>query len=181
MTALHFAHLSDIHISALGDHHDMLSGQTAGFLADILAALNRVKDLDFVLITGDMLDTAQETELDRFQQLIRTLTKPYYILPGNHDRREPDDTTGLTRRDFARHFNPQFAARPAAPEAQVGYWSAAVSPQVQLIGLDSPRDEDWGGVIDADQLTWLEHELAAYAAKLVIFGRASSFSRAGPH
>jgi 3',5'-cyclic-AMP phosphodiesterase len=180
MTALHFAHLSDIHISALGDHHDMLSGHTAGFLADILAALNRVDDLDFVLITGDVLDTAHQTELDRFQQLIRTLTKPYYIVPGNHDRREPNDTTGLTRRDFARHFNPQFTDRPGAPEAQVGYWSAAVSPQVQLIGLDSPRDEDWGGVIDAAQLAWLENELAAQAAKLVILAIHHPFHTLAP-
>lgn len=167
-TSLHFAQISDIHISVLGDRYDMLSGRSAGFLANILAALNRLEDLDFVLFTGDLLDTAQETERDRFAQLLSTLTKPYYIIPGNHDRRNPGDTAGLTRRDFARHFNPQFAGRPPGPEAQAGYWSAAVSPQVQLIGLDSPRDRDWGGEIDAAQQVWLENELAVHAAKLVI-------------
>jgi 3',5'-cyclic-AMP phosphodiesterase len=180
MTTLHFAQLSDIHISVLGDRYDMLSGQSAGFLADIVADLNQVKDLDFVLITGDVLDTAHTTELDRFQQLIRALTKPSSILPGNHDRRNPDDSAGLTRRDFARHFNPQFAARPTAPETQAGYWSAAVSSQVQLIGLDSPRDADWGGVIDAPQVAWLENELAALVDKLVILAVHHPFHSLAP-
>jgi 3',5'-cyclic-AMP phosphodiesterase len=180
MTTLHFAHLSDIHISVLGDHHDMLSGHSAVLLANIFAALNRVDDLDFVLITGDVLDTAHQAEFNRFQQLIRTLTKPYYILPGNHDRRELDDTTGLTRCDFARHFNPQFADRPSASVGQAGYWSVAVSQNVQLIGLDSPRDEDWGGIIDAAQMAWLEHELAAHAAKLVILAVHHPFHALAP-
>ena len=79
-TSLHFAQISDIHISVLGDRYDMLSGRSAGFLANILAALNRLEDLDFVLFTGDLLDTAQETERDRFAQLLSTLTKPYYAM-----------------------------------------------------------------------------------------------------
>ncbi|MBN1218912.1 MAG: metallophosphoesterase [Anaerolineae bacterium] len=116
-TNLHFAQLSDIHISSLGDHHDMLSGRAAEFLSGILTNLNRLDDLDFVLFTGDLFDTASAEEFDHFQQAIRTLKKPYYIIPGNHDRRGLNKTKGLTRRQFAHHFNPQFHARPTAPEA----------------------------------------------------------------
>lgn len=137
-------------------------------MADILARLNQITELDFVLITGDLFDQADQTELEQFQQVIRTLTKPYYIIPGNHDRRPPTRVEGLTRRQFAGYFNPQVADRPVASEAQAGYWSIAVHPQVQLIGLDSIRDENWGGVIDAAQVAWLTRELAAHADKLVI-------------
>ncbi len=168
MNQLHFAQISDIHISAAGDHHDMLSGQTAGFLTGVVARLNQIDDLDFTLITGDLFDTASATELARFQQVMGALAKPYYIIPGNHDRRAPDQSAGLTRHDFARLFNPQVSRRPAHPAAQAGYWSLAVAPEVQLIGLDSIRDDDWSGVIDSLQLDWLRHELAAAADKLVI-------------
>lgn len=162
---LRFAQISDIHISVLGNHHDLLSGESAGFLRRTVAQLNQVGDLDFVLITGDLLDTAHPEELVRFQEIIGHLNRPYYVIPGNHDISSDGD--GLSRLEFARRFNPQLEARAAA-EGQPGYWSVAVAPAVQLIGLDSVRTEDWGGVIDAVQLAWLENELAGLNQKLVI-------------
>ena len=168
MISLHFAQISDIHISSLGDHHDMLSGQSAGFLTDILTTLNQIDDLDFVLISGDLFDTASPPEFERFQSVFKTLTKPCYIIPGNHDRREANSQTGLTRHDFARIFNPQVEARPAEPAAQNGYWSIAINAGVQLIGLDSIVDNNWNGVIDRQQLSWLKAELAARSDKCII-------------
>jgi 3',5'-cyclic AMP phosphodiesterase CpdA len=168
MTQIHFAQLSDIHISAAGDHHDLLSGRSAGFLADIVAKLNRIDLLEFVLITGDLFDFANEAEFDQFQQIILTLQKPYYVIPGNHDRRPPGSEEGLTRHQFAQRFNPQVAARPAAPDLQAGYWSIDLGAQLQLIGLDSIRDQDWGGIVDAVQMDWLKTELDRCRDKFVI-------------
>ena len=167
-TQLHFAQLSDIHFSSLGDHHDMLSGRAGDFLTNAITRLNQIQDLDFVLITGDLFDTASREEFECFQETIKPLQKPYYIIPGNHDRREKISTEGLTRQQFARYFNPQFEERPTSPDKQVGYWSISVAPNIQLIGLDSTRDEDWGGIIDETQMMWLEHELIASADKLVM-------------
>lgn len=168
METVNFAQISDIHISALGDHHDMLSGQSVGFFTNVVSEINQNDSLDFVLISGDLLDTAQQWELEQIQQIIDTLNKPYYIIPGNHDRRDQNATEGLTRHQFAQHFNPQVSARPTEPDAQAGYWSIAVSPSVQLIGLDSIRDEDWGGHIDSVQMDWLKQELKNNADKLVV-------------
>jgi 3',5'-cyclic AMP phosphodiesterase CpdA len=168
MSTLHFAQLSDVHISSLGDHHDQLSGRAADFLTNIVTKLNQIDDLDFVLFTGDLFDVADQWELGRFQEIIHTLGKPYFIIPGNHDHRAAGQAEGLTRHQFARHFNPQVNARPTAPDAQNGYWSMALNSQVQLIGLDSNRDEDWGGIIDGPQMKWLENELSSHAGKLVI-------------
>jgi 3',5'-cyclic AMP phosphodiesterase CpdA len=169
-TTLHFAQLSDIHISSLGDHHDLLSGRSAGFLEKVIARLNQIDDLDFVFISGDLFDMADDWEFGQFHKVISALQKPTYILPGNHDRRAADRSEGLTRRDFAYHFNPQFEERPTTPIAQAGYWSIAINPQVQLIGLDSIRDADWGGIIDRAQIEWLKKELDICAGKLVIVG-----------
>jgi 3',5'-cyclic AMP phosphodiesterase CpdA len=168
MTELFFAQISDIHISSLGDHHDMLSGHSADFLNQILAELGSIEDLDFVLFTGDLFDTADHGEFQRFHEAIERFSKPYYVIPGNHDRRPIDRTEGLTRRHFAQHFNPQVAARPISGDAQLGYWSRALSPRVRLIGLDSVKDADWGGLVDAIQLDWLKSELDQSEEQLVI-------------
>lgn len=180
MTALHFAQISDIHISSQGDHLEMLSGRSAGFLARIVARLNQTQDLDFVLITGDLFDTTDQQERDCFQEVITVLRKPYYIIPGNHDRCSPDRADGLTRHQFARLFNPQVQARPTAPEAQNSYWSFTVQPNIQLIGLDSIRDEDWGGIIDPLQIEWLKNELATHADKLIVVAVHHPFHSLAP-
>jgi 3',5'-cyclic AMP phosphodiesterase CpdA len=164
MSSLHFAQISDMHISRLGDHHELLGGHAADFLAAAVAALNRLPDLDFVLLAGDLLDTGHPAELDRFRQAIAPLRCPYYIIPGNHDQGEP----GFTRREFAVAFNPQVAARPTNPAAQAGYWSLAVKPGVQLIGLDSVRDDEAGGLIDPPQIAWLRDELEAHRDNFII-------------
>jgi 3',5'-cyclic AMP phosphodiesterase CpdA len=165
---LHFAQISDIHISSDGDHDDLLSGQAAEFLTRIVTDLNQIRDLDFVLISGDLFDTASQAEFDQFRAAIAPLKSPTYIIPGNHDRRDPEIDQGLTRHQFAHHFNPQVAERPTDPEAQAGYWSVEINPQVQLIGLDSIVDGDWSGVVDAPQLAWLENQLVSHAQKFVI-------------
>lgn len=180
MTRLRFAQISDIHISVLGDHHDMLSGRSAEFLAEIIADLNQIEDLDFVLFTGDIFDQADPTEFDQFRRIVGSLTKKYYVIPGNHDRRPTDRREGLTRREFARQFNPQFQARPETPEAQVGYWSITIKPGVQLIGLDSVIDEDWGGRIDSLQIEWLQSELITHADKLILLAVHHPFHRLSP-
>jgi len=104
---IHFAHISDIHISAQGDSYDMLSGRAGNFLTDIVARLNQQVDLNFVLITGDLFNQANPPELSLFQRAIQALQKPYYVIPGNHDRGETDSPDGLTRLEFAERFNPQ--------------------------------------------------------------------------
>ena len=54
MTNLHFAQISDIHFSVLGDQYDMLSSQAADFLAAIVTNLNQIEELDFVLVVGQL-------------------------------------------------------------------------------------------------------------------------------
>lgn len=168
MTTLHFAQISDLHINHTGNHHDVLAGESAGFVQQIVSQLNQLDDLDFVLISGDLVDRALPEEIADVEAALAPLKTAYYVIPGNHDRREQDSDLGWTRRDFAQHFNPQFDQRPQSPNAQAGYWSVSVKPTIQLIGLDSIRDEDWGGIVDDRQMDWLAQELARHGDKLII-------------
>jgi Icc protein len=168
MPKLHFAHITDIHISEMGDHHDLLSGRAVDFLTHAIETLNQIPDLEFALITGDLFDTASQWELSQFQQTIELLNRPYYVVPGNHDRRDLEAAAGLTRDEFAQIFNPQVQQRPNDLFAQKGYWSQQVGAGVQLIGLDSVKPDDWGGVIDERQLSWLRQELRQHSDKVVL-------------
>lgn len=180
MAGLYFAQISDIHISTRGDMYDMLSGHSAGFLAAAVARLNRQPDLDFVLITGDLLTEGLSAEFDRFQRAIHKLQKPCYVIPGNHDHHNAGSGNGLSRLEFARYFNPQLSDRLESGDDQPGYWSLAVKPDVQLIGLDSIRDEDWGGRVNPAQLAWLEAELSRHAGKLVMVAVHHPLHRLSP-
>lgn len=179
-SSLHFAQISDIHISALGDYEEILSGRAAEILGQTIATLNQLDDLDFVLITGDLVNTPSSENVAIFQQLIQSLKKPYYIIPGNHDNPGLNPAAGLTRHQFAQLFNPQVKDRPTELEAQNGYWSVTVTPQVQLIGLDSNRDADWGGLIDPPQVAWLTNELKIHADKTIILAVHHPFHRLAP-
>lgn len=73
-----FAFLSDTHISApdAPAEHD---------LRRTIRDLNKMTDVDFVVITGDITELGTDQELTLAHQLLDSLNKPYYILPGNHD------------------------------------------------------------------------------------------------
>jgi 3',5'-cyclic AMP phosphodiesterase CpdA len=178
--ALHFAQISDIHLSTLGNYEEILSGQAADFLAEVLTSLNKQEDLDFVLFTGDLFNIPTDQNVTLFQQVVQLLHKPYYIIPGNHDRRDLNSSEGLTQRHFAQLFNPQLKDRPSAPTLQAGYWSVTVNPRVQLIGLDSIRATDWGGFIDEPQVVWLKDQLVVHRDKFIILAVHHPFHRLAP-
>src|SRR3954468_24889543 len=44
---------------------------------------------DVVLLTGDLTDAGLEEEYVRLRHLLTPLPMPVYVIPGNHDAREP--------------------------------------------------------------------------------------------
>ncbi len=166
--SVHFAHISDIHLSKDGNERFMMSEEAAEGLRHILARLNAMPDLDFIFIGGDCLHHGHEEELARFRELVAGVEKPLLVIPGNHDGNLPEEPQVFTQRRFAAVFNPQFAARPAT--GQAGYFSVAVGEGVQFIGLDTTLPGQVGGAVDAAQLDWLRGELARHDDRLVIVG-----------
>ncbi|MEL6219609.1 MAG: metallophosphoesterase [Pseudomonadota bacterium] len=114
----------------------------------IVAAVDQVNAWapDATLVTGDLTDigTAEEyallrTELDR-------LAAPYFVVPGNHDRREE------LRHAFADH-----AHMPASGPIQ---WVIDDFP-LRLVGLDSVVPGSGYGELSEDSLNWLDKTLFA--------------------
>ncbi|MEJ5963101.1 PQQ-binding-like beta-propeller repeat protein [Pedobacter immunditicola] len=50
-----------------------------------VADINRQNDLDFVLVTGDITEMGTLEEIKVAKEILSKLSKPVYLIPGNHD------------------------------------------------------------------------------------------------
>lgn len=71
-----YAFVSDTHIGASTGIED---------LKRTVTDINQQKDLDFVVITGDITEMGTNDELKLAKEILSTLRIPFYIIPGNHD------------------------------------------------------------------------------------------------
>ena len=139
------AQLSDPHISQVGGDSDRKYA-TADNLQRAIAHLTRLPaPPDVVLITGDCADGGGAAEYERFRDLLRPLTMPVFVVPGNHD----------DRGHLREMFGPQGAASlPGFVQYVVDEWP------VRLIALDTNVPGQGVGQLCAERLGWLEQRLA---------------------
>ena len=74
-----FAVVTDIHIAAG-------SPKPTEDLRQSVSQINNDASIDFVLVTGDIADAGDGASLRIAKQELDKLTKPWYILEGNHDQ-----------------------------------------------------------------------------------------------
>ena len=142
-----FAQLTDIHIKA--------GGKYAYNCVDTLSHLRRAVDhlnsftprLDFVVISGDLVDLGRADEYDLFKQEISRLDLPFYVIPGNHDHRD------VMREAFADH---EYLTKSGP--LQFSFEQSGL----RLIGLDTTLPGKSDGHFEADKQAWLREELEAH-------------------
>jgi len=144
------AQISDTHITEAGGDVDR-SYDTAAHLQRAVAHLNGLPARpDVVFVTGDCVDRGTLAEYERFQALLRPLTMPVHVIPGNHDDRV------LLRQVFgtqgAQHMDDfiQYVV-DAGP--------------VRLVALDTNVPGRPGGHLCPERLRWLEERLAEAPAR----------------
>lgn len=138
------AQISDPHITnnaGTDNHTDTTSSRFQQAVAHLLRLPARP---DVVLITGDCVHNGQIAEYERFQELLRPLTMPVYLIPGNHDNRA--------------HFLAKFGAQGRAPLAGFAQFVVDDWP-VRLIALDTHVPQQSEGYLCAERLAWLDARL----------------------
>ncbi len=75
-SSFRFAHVSDIHIG---------SATAADDLRRTVTDINSDADIRFVIASGDITEFGSDEELQLAKQIMDSLQKPWYIIPGNHD------------------------------------------------------------------------------------------------
>ncbi|MCA6121888.1 phosphodiesterase [Bradyrhizobium sp. WSM 1704] len=138
------AQISDLHIKLPGA---LAYGRvdTAKALDRCVAALNAFEPApDFVVISGDLVDTATAEEYDHLKRLLAPLRLPFAGIPGNHDSRE------LMRAAFPAAF--AHATGPLDQKIEVG--------GLDLLLLDSSVPGKPHGMLETSTLQWLDATLA---------------------
>lgn len=148
------AQISDLHIKPPGT---LAYGRvdTAKALERCVAALNGLQPApDFVVISGDLVDTPTAEEYVYLKSLLAPLKLPFAGIPGNHDSRE------LMRAAFPS-FSYGQASGPLDQKIEVG--------GLDLLLLDSSVPGKPHGTLEASTLQWLDVTLASSDRPALLF------------
>ena len=177
-----FAVISDPHIS-IPEQKGVTDGFKLGLKTQMLAEntvaeLNKIPDLKFVLVAGDLTQDAEPWNIDALRRILDGLKVPYYVTLGNHDlsrvpHEKKDQPITLSKYTVAGAF----IGKSGGMVPGMTYYSHEVAKDLFLITLDTSRAQvfapdaglnDFGGKIDAGQMRWLENTLKANQKKTLI-------------
>jgi Icc protein len=138
------AQLSDMHLRPEGRLlYDRID--TAAYLERAVAHVLKLDPRpDVVIMTGDLVEAGKPEEYARLRRMIAPLSMPVYVIPGNHDAREP--------------LRAAFADEGYFPASGFLHYTVEDWP-VRLIALDTLVEGKPHGALDEEQLTWLEARL----------------------
>lgn len=71
-----YAFVTDTHVGTATGEDD---------LRKTVADINTQKDLDFILVTGDLTEMGTKKEIGLTKSILAQLKKPWHVIPGNHD------------------------------------------------------------------------------------------------
>lgn len=161
---LDFVQISDTHISTDRDNTSYKAlAYSSTILKDAINQINNIKGLDFVLFTGDLVDSATYDNYREFYSLLSKLKYPSLNTFGNHDLLY--GTIGkFDVLEYVKKCNPNYRFDDT-------YYAFSPKSDYRIIVLDSVPEKDTGtsnGRLSDEQLRFLDNELANNKDKIVI-------------
>ena len=159
---LDFIHISDTHIST--DRQDTpykALGSSSLLLENAVKQINNIKGLDFVLFTGDLVDSATYENYFEYYRILSKLKYPTLNAFGNHDF-----SGNLTQEevlDTVRKYNPNYIFDNS-------HYAFSPKTDFRIIVLDGTIKNvtTSNGEISAEQLQFLDNELAQNKDKVIV-------------
>ena len=140
------AQISDLHCREAGVE-TLLSCDNNHNIELAIARLNSLSPRpDLVIATGDLTSAGLPKQYAALAALLEPLEVPLYLLPGNHDEREP--------------MLDVFANRYGVDNDKQGYVRTVIdSGPLRLVGLDTSVEGYHHGAIPEDRAEWLDEVL----------------------
>jgi 3',5'-cyclic AMP phosphodiesterase CpdA len=140
------AQITDTHISTPGK---LVMGivDTAAALERAVSALCRLQPLpDITVLTGDLVERGEPEEYQHLRALLAPLRMPVFVIPGNHDAREP--------------MREAFIGDGYLPTR--GFLNYVIEDRLlRIVGLDTLVPGESGGTLCNERLQWVDRTLAA--------------------
>ena len=177
-----FAVISDAHLSipqqkGITDGYQ-LKLKTQILAENTIAELNKIPDLKFVLLSGDLTHDAEPWNIDDLRRIMDELKVPYYVVLGNHDSSpvahdKKDQPMTLSKYTVAGAF----IGKSGGMAPGMTYYAHEVAKDLLVIGLDTTVAQTfvpeanlnvYAGRVDKGQLRWLETVLKANQKKTIV-------------
>ncbi len=166
-TLLHFVQLADVHIDypSVNPFHGKLLDDSGRMFHIAIDEINKIPGLDFVLVTGDLVEKPDEKLIKKFIDISKSLRYPYYVLLGNHDI---NFSHLIKKEEFIKKFYTLDNATSFTN--QMSYYSFSPNEKFKIICLDGVIEklDSANGDIGNTQLEWLTNELETNKDKYVI-------------
>lgn len=161
---LTFAQISDAHFSTSRTNTSYrLTAESGEILEDAVTQVNETPNVDFVMFTGDLINTPYQKELMKFLPYANNLHAPWYAVLGNHDPCVGGYLSKKVYWDILNSHNRKFNFSKT-------YYSFSPKKGYKVICLDSIIDDriTANGNIDEVQLKWLDKQLAKSKNQVVL-------------
>ena len=162
-----FAVITDTHMALYGVDEMKMGASSCKIVENTVKALNEVPDLDFVVVTGDLLLDGEPWNLDLMKAYLDDLRVPYYVVCGNHDfapasqaKAGKSPYVGVNKAAVIWTFQGH------GYRGADSWWGVDPLPGLHLIGLDANVPIHWGGHMPLSEMNWLDRELYANRDKV---------------
>lgn len=148
-----FIQVTDVHLTADNAHY------LEQFVEDVN---ENFKDIDFIVFTGDNIDSANQKELQRFLDIITNLQIKPYVLVGNHDLLKSND---MAKKDYMKQVRKKLGFYHPNKTNYV-----FKKKNVIFIAMNGVKEVIPGpnGYFRKDELTWLDKKLSQYSNEKVV-------------
>ncbi|MBR3604951.1 MAG: metallophosphoesterase [Candidatus Gastranaerophilales bacterium] len=158
---LDFVQISDTHITERQSTPYKALGSSKELLRDAIEQINNIVGLDFVLFTGDMVDSATDENFYNFYKLLSRLKYPSLNTFGNHEFY--GDMTKEQVLEVVKGYNPNYIFNDT-------YYAFSPKTDFRIVVLDATiKDNKTAtGELPKEQLLFLDNELALNQDKVVV-------------
>lgn len=151
-----FLHLTDLHLVPQGQlvSNVLDTGAILTFAIDrLIEKQDQLAPLDAVLVTGDISDDGSPESYALARTQLERLGLPIFVVPGNHDSREP--------------FREAFSNLNTMPKDGFIDWAETVE-DTRIIGLDTLVDGQGAGLLRQASLDFLAAELSRAESNSIV-------------